>query len=235
MAYLVDLCVIATAATAIGYITSFIQIINRDAGTALYVLAYFLLTIGYGIGCEYWWRGQTLGKWLLGLRVMDASGLELQFSQIAMRNVLRIADMLPFFGLLGGIFIVCHQKRQRIGDVAAGTVVVKDRHAVPLDVRALTKGRYNSFLAYQGLCAQLRQQTPVETAALALDALLRRDRLAEAARVELFEELAAYFHSLVEFPEEHVESLSAEQLVRNVVEILYSRTSLPERPPALTT
>jgi len=52
--------------------------------------------------------------------------------------------------------------------------------------------------------------------------LMRRDRLDDRARVLLFNDLAAFFRSLVEFPAEDIEQLSSEQYVRNVVEILFS-------------
>ena len=87
--------------------------------------------IGYGIGCEYFWKGQTLGKWMLGLRVMDMTGLELQFSQVVIRNLLRIFDQLPAWGLVGGVAMLASKHRQRLGDLAAGTVVIRDRRPEP--------------------------------------------------------------------------------------------------------
>ena len=56
---------------------------------ALAILVFFVAQIGYGFFCEWLWRGQTVGKWMLRLRVVDAYGLQLQFSQIVIRNLLR--------------------------------------------------------------------------------------------------------------------------------------------------
>ncbi|MBI1784708.1 RDD family protein, partial [Candidatus Sumerlaeota bacterium] len=63
---------------------------------------------------------------------------------------------------------------------------------------------------------------PIE-ATVALQALLRRDRLDPLARVRLFSEIAAHFRSLAEFPADSVEGLSDEQYIRNAVEILFDR------------
>ena len=59
-------------------------------------------------------------------------------------------------------------------------------------------------------------------AAAAFSALLRRDEFDPDARAELFRELRSYFHTLAEFPDEIVEQIAPEQLVRNVVEVLYA-------------
>jgi len=79
--------------TALG----FLGLISFDFARAFTVLAYFVIQIGYGIVMEWFWRGQTLGKRLLRLRVIDSQGLRLQFSQIVIRNLLRFVDMLRCF------------------------------------------------------------------------------------------------------------------------------------------
>src|SRR5262249_58768067 len=53
--------------------------------------------------CEWYWRGQTVGKRMLRLRVVDRQGLRLQPSQIITRNLLRFVDGLPAFYMLGGL------------------------------------------------------------------------------------------------------------------------------------
>ena len=66
-------------------------------------ILYFVVWIGYGILFEWFWRGQTPGKRLFRLRVMDVNGLRLQFHQILMRNLLRAVDSLPACYLVGGL------------------------------------------------------------------------------------------------------------------------------------
>lgn len=69
--------------------------------------------------------GATLGKLVIGLRVVKTDGSSCDISSSIIRNVLRIVDSLPFFYLLGIILIVTSQRKQRLGDRLAGTMVVK--------------------------------------------------------------------------------------------------------------
>ncbi|MGA7413341.1 MAG: RDD family protein [Bryobacteraceae bacterium] len=225
MAFMVDSSIIAAASSLALKTTDLVRFFSEDLAAALYILGFFLLYIGYGIGCEYFWKGQTLGKWMLGLRVMDMTGLELQFSQVVIRNLLRIFDQLPACGLVGGVAMLVSKHRQRLGDLAAGTVVVRDRRPEPKDLSGLARGRYNSFLQHQILCARVRKLVPPEAGAVAVEALMRRDSLDDRARVRLFDELAAYLQTLVAFPASETEAITSEQYVRNVMEILYFRSS----------
>jgi len=68
---------------------------------------------------------RTIGKMLTGLRVVSLDGDHLSLGQVLMRNVLRIVDGLPFLYLVGIITIAVSDKRQRIGDIAARTNVVR--------------------------------------------------------------------------------------------------------------
>ncbi len=224
MAFLADSAIIVAASSIALKTTDLVRFFNEDLASALYIVGFFLLYIGYGIGCEYFWKGQTLGKWMLGLRVMDMTGLELQFSQVVIRNLLRIFDQLPAWGLVGGVATLASKHRQRLGDLAAGTVVIRDRRPEQRDLSGLVRGRYNSFLPHQILCARVRKLVPPEAGAIAVEAVMRRDWLDDRARVRLFDELAAYFQTLVAFPIGETEPISSEQYVRNIVEILYSRS-----------
>lgn len=70
--------------------------------------------------------GQTLGKQIMKIRVVDETTLQhLDFGRSFVRNILRIIDWLPFFYLIGFLLIVTNQKKQRIGDMAARSIVVK--------------------------------------------------------------------------------------------------------------
>jgi uncharacterized RDD family membrane protein YckC len=228
LAFLIDLLLISALTTAIEQALAPVRMWQQDLGLGLLILFYLAAWLLYGILSEYLWFGQTFGKWLLGLRVVDSAGLELQFHQVAIRNLIRSVDLFPVLGLTGGITMLCNRRLQRLGDLAAGTVVVRKRQPALPDVAPLVRGRYNSFLARQLLCARLRQRATASAAALAIDALLRRDRLDDRDRVALFDDLAAYFRTLVEFLAEDASELSSEQYVRNVVEIL----SVSGRPPS---
>ncbi len=87
------------------------------------LLFIIVLWIFYGIIFETW-RGQTIGKMLLGIIVVKESGEPCDFVAALLRNVFRIIDGL-FLYLIGFIVIALTEKRQRLGDRLAGTVVVK--------------------------------------------------------------------------------------------------------------
>jgi|SRR5579884_2657658 len=223
LALLIDIACISGVSEALDQIFGSLKILG--AGKALFAIAYFVLFIGYGIVMEWFWRGQTLGKRVLGLRVMDEHALRLEFSQIVVRNLLRFIDGLPMFYLVGGVTCFLTKYSQRLGDLAANTIVVRDLKPAQPDVNQLLGARYNSLLEHQHLAARLRQRVPPQAATIALDAIMRRDQFQPRARIELFSELAMYFKSLVEFPADVIEQLSDEQYVRNVAEVLFGKRS----------
>ncbi|HTM48428.1 MAG TPA: RDD family protein [Bryobacteraceae bacterium] len=112
-----------------------------------------MISVGYGIVCEWRWRGQTIGKRMLRLRVMDRQGLRLQPSQIVIRNLLRFADGMPAFYLLGGVTSLINRHGQRLGDIAANTVVVRTEELPPPGLSQVSKGRFNSLAGYPHLAA----------------------------------------------------------------------------------
>ena len=227
LAFVLDLFVVTAVASLLQKAAGSAPGILQDLSAGVLILSYFTVWTLYGMLAEYYWRGQTAGKWLFGLRVMDATGLELQFHQAAIRNLVRSFDLLPLFGLVGGLTMLCSPQLQRVGDLAAGTVVVRTNRSERPNIEALVRGRYNSFLTELLLCARLRSRVPPQIGALAVDALLRRVGLEDRARLLVFDELASYFRTLVEFPSDQVELLTSEQYVRNVVEILYSQSTSP--------
>jgi uncharacterized RDD family membrane protein YckC len=221
VAWIVDLACIAALMILLGELMGMVKLLNVDLGTSLAVVAYFAAQIGYGMTCEWFWRGQTVGKRLLRLRVVDAGGLRLQFSQVVLRNLLRFLDALPACYLVGGVTCLLNARAQRLGDLVAGTIVVRNPKTPEPDLDQLLAGKFNSLRDYPHLEARLRQRVSPGEARLALQALLRRDQLELEARLDLFEELAAHFRSLVVFPPEACEGITAEQYVRNVVDILF--------------
>lgn len=86
-------------------------------------ILYCLLVLAYYIGLEAA-TGKTLGKMLMGLRVVAINGAYTP-GKAVIRNLLRIVDGLPFLYLLGLIVMVSSKRKQRLGDMAAGTLVVR--------------------------------------------------------------------------------------------------------------
>ena len=83
----------------------------------LFVLGYYLVSEGV--------TGLTLGKWLMGLRVVKLNGEPYDPRAVLLRNIIRIVDILPFLYLVGLISVAVSRKDQRLGDLAAGTLVVR--------------------------------------------------------------------------------------------------------------
>jgi len=223
LAWTVDLACILAASFLLDRVLRAVQVVQPDAASALSILGYFVLSTGYPMALEWLWRGRTVGKRLLGLRVVDEEGLRLQFSQVAVRNLLRAVDSLPVFYLVGGATCFASAKAQRLGDYAAGTVVARSLRMAPPDLESLGPAPYNSLKAFPHLAARLRRRVSADEAALALQCLLRRDRLEPEARLRLFKELADRFRSMVKFPDEAVGGIPDEHYVRNVVELVYGK------------
>ncbi len=221
LAWMVDVLIVGAVSTVLSIAMALLGWMARDLATALATIGFFVLQLGYPIATEWLWRGQTLGKRAFRLRVVDAHGLRLQFSQIAIRNLLRAVDILPGAYLVGGLACLFSRRAQRLGDFAANTVVIRAPRLAQPDLEQLLAGKFNSLRAHTHLCARLRQRVAPEEAALALSALLRRDELDPLARVELFRELAAALRAKVEFPPDSLDGLADEQYLRNVVDILY--------------
>ena len=79
-------------------------------------------------------KGQTLGKLALGIRVVNQQGDILTFSQTILRGILLLIDLLLSFGVVGCLFITATRNRQRIGDLAAATLVVE---TIPIQRKSL--------------------------------------------------------------------------------------------------
>ncbi|HEV7866131.1 MAG TPA: RDD family protein [Chthoniobacteraceae bacterium] len=228
LAWSIDFVVILALTLGLAYVALLFAVISFDLAFAMLGLSYFIASIGYGVVTEWSWRGQTVGKRFLRLRVMDAQGLRLQFHQVLMRNLLRFVDMLPAPYLVGGVACLLSRRAQRLGDLAANTVVIHiPRHAQP-DLAQLLAGKFNSLRQFPHLEARLRQRVSPEEARLAFQAIVRRDELDPAARVRLFAELAGHFKNIVTFPPEAIEAVPDEQYVRNVADVLFrTRTAGP--------
>jgi uncharacterized RDD family membrane protein YckC len=221
LAWAVDLATVVAIISILNVVLGILGLMSRDLAMAANMIAFFVVSIGYGILTEWYWQGQTLGKKLLRLRVMDEQGLRLQISQIVIRNLLRFIDSLPALYLVGGLVCLFNKRAQRLGDFAANTIVVWTPRVSEPDINQLLEGKYNSFRQYPHLEARLRQHITPAAAQVAVQSIVRRDDLDSQARIELFRELTAYFKTIVSFPQEATDGISDEQYVRNVVEAVF--------------
>ena len=99
--------------------------------TALVVLLVFATVWGYFVLFEARNRGQTPGKWWTGIRVVRDDGLPIGWREAALRNLVRAADILPPPAcVVGGLMIMLSKRGKRLGDLLAGTMVVREDSAI---------------------------------------------------------------------------------------------------------
>ena len=192
-------------------------------GMALEAVWEFCVLWGYFVLFEWLWHGQTLGKRALGIRVISLEGTTISFLQAAVRNILRVADGLPLpFVLYGFGFAVaaCNREHRRLGDLAAGTIVVHaERRAKPIQAlqdRAAEAPHLREALVRQRLGQLDRQQKQT-----LLDLCLRRDQLRVLERTRLFQAAAQFFAARLDVtPDEHE---SDEKFVLQMAAVLGER------------
>jgi uncharacterized RDD family membrane protein YckC len=108
--------------------------------TAIWIFLFFLLRWGYFTVFEAFWNGRTPGKRVAGIRVIQRTGRGIGLFESMTRNLLRLVDELPFFYVVGVISILVTRDHQRLGDLAAGTLVVHERRN-PAEASSISSGR----------------------------------------------------------------------------------------------
>ena len=108
-------------AFAVGTLTS-----SDTAANLIIIVGLFVVVFGYFWISEALWSGQTVGKKIFRLRAVGDRGEPLTFVQAGIRNVVRIVDFLPYGYGVGMVVLFANGKGKRLGDLAAGTIVVKD-------------------------------------------------------------------------------------------------------------
>lgn len=195
LAWLADRVAVAMGTALAGVLLSGANAVAAGLGTALFLIVYFVLDWGYHVGFEWHANGQTPGKRLLGLRVVSDRGLRLTLAQAVIRNLLRILDGLPALYLLGGAWATFEAHGRRLGDLAAGTVVVRvGRRAAPSGLRPATdRGRRRPWEA--GAAGHVRRRLSAEEGDLVLTLALRREQLDLPVRVELFRRVSEHLQA----------------------------------------
>jgi uncharacterized RDD family membrane protein YckC len=221
-AMLIDIAMVLGTVNGLGLLVYWIFSQAPGFGVMLITLAEFAIGFAYGALLEGFWNGQTIGKRLLHLRVIDQAGLPLRIEQAWVRNLMRVVDALPLAYLVGGIAVLSSSLMQRFGDRVAGTLVVRQTPLAIPGEEFWTRQKYNSFSEYPAIAMHFRRAATPELAGLIQDALRRRNELAPYARREIYRELAQYLQSEISpFPDELVERLSDEQYLMNASGILF--------------
>jgi uncharacterized RDD family membrane protein YckC len=94
--------------------------------TALAVVAGFIIFFGYFILFEWWWQGRTPGKKLLGIRVVRDGGFPVDFTSVVIRNVVRLLEFGLGLYALSALATLLSPANRRFGDMAAGTIVIRE-------------------------------------------------------------------------------------------------------------
>jgi len=138
LAAVVDMALIGTLWVLTGFLAAFLALLVTYAlGEDTRFASSFVLTVSvvaFGLALvtpflfhylyEFYWQGQTPGKRLLDIQVLRSSGLRLDALSCILRNLVRYLDFLPYSYLLGAWSVVVTPHQQRLGDLAAGTVVI---------------------------------------------------------------------------------------------------------------
>jgi uncharacterized RDD family membrane protein YckC len=120
---LVQGAVLLAAAVALGVLGGG----GTGLAVAIFSILFFLVFFGYDVLFEVRSRGRTLGKRWTGLRVVRTGGRPITFVPSCVRNVMRLVDILPAFYAIGMLSIFVTARNQRLGDLAAGTLIVRER------------------------------------------------------------------------------------------------------------
>ena len=223
LAWGLDLIVSSAVAGAITFVVWVVGFLVPGFALAITFVLWFVVNWGYFMGAEYLFAGRTLGKRVFGLRVIQESGVRLGFFHAAVRNLVRVVDHLPALYLLGGALAALSSRGRRLGDLAGGTVVVRERS------RKIPSGIARPDDAMAQLGPQRRADERVRRASvderqLILSAALRREELSIQARLALFRSLASYVTE--RFGVEWPEHLSEEKFVVAIAGLLVGTAGL---------
>ena len=128
--------VLIVALAILLYVTNVVG--DGGAADAAFSLGSFLIYFGYDVAFEVLGGGRTPAKRMSGLRVVAEGGEPVGFRRSAIRNLVRIVDGLATFYMLGSALILFTKRNQRLGDLAAGTLVVRERRAADRPVTGPT-------------------------------------------------------------------------------------------------
>jgi uncharacterized RDD family membrane protein YckC len=134
IAQIIDLLIVTGILIAVVLLAFAANIVTNSSTLAFLILLIgsFVVVFGYFWISEALWSGQTVGKRAFRLRAVGDRGEPLTFMQAGIRNVVRIVDFLPYGYGVGMVVLFANGKGKRLGDLAAGTVVVKDSDQIGL-------------------------------------------------------------------------------------------------------
>lgn len=220
-AWMLDMVLVVALFMVLAMIFGLASAIFGDYATAAFAIASFVLLSGYWIILELIWDGRTVGKRALSLRVVGERGLRLTLGQVVMRNLVRFVDMLPGPAGTGALCLLLGREHRRLGDLVAGTLVIRERKVPPPErIRSLVgeRRRGGPEIKFPG---DLVRRVPPEERELLLDLCMRRDALDDSVRHGLFAEVAVHYRLLLGLPQ--ATGLSDEKLVLLLTAEIFER------------
>jgi uncharacterized RDD family membrane protein YckC len=217
LAFMFDFLVVLGAMALIGTVVS--SLLPRALSQPVQITATLALMALYHVYFESRARGQSPGKRALGLRVVDARGLPLTFRQALVRNVVRSVDVLPLAYGFGSLACAVDRRRRRLGDLAADTLVVRERTPAAFELDLPAQRRHNS-LREPAMVRRIRHRIGLEDRELLLALCLRAEALDAKARFDLMEEAANHYRRKLGVEDT---TLSGEAFVRALAAVLHER------------
>jgi len=171
-AYLIDFAIrwgvillVGGIVAMIGGMMSVLSSFYGPLSQAMILLAVFLISWFYGTALEAYFNGRTIGKWMCGIRVIQVDGRPISPRSALLRNLLRIADLAPVAaletwdpdippiyiiptGIIGLVTMMMTERMQRLGDLAAGTMVVVDERKWQLPIAKVDDARVPALASY---------------------------------------------------------------------------------------
>lgn len=142
------------------------------------LLVFFIIGWGYYIFFEISWNGQTPGKRKMGIRTVKLNGLPISASEAIIRNLMRVVDLLPAYYAAGFVTMFLNDQARRLGDLAAGTLVVYDQTEISLNEVKRKKRSYIGGVRISERVADMPiELIPSDLHELAEDFLIRRPTL----------------------------------------------------------
>ncbi len=183
----IDLLIQFVALIAAIFLAAFMIIVSEAFAVVTIVITIFLIFYGYSAVLETWWDGKTVGKKLFGIKVITTEGGPVRFRHAAIRSMIATFDF--FFptpgGLIAVFFALLTKRSQRLGDLAAGTIVIREPKASRAPVFFAPVFGSEAFAANLDTSRlDPRQYTLVR------EFLLRAHELTPEARAELAEQMA---------------------------------------------
>lgn len=190
-AWLIDVIVMAALMGLASMVLQSLVPTFGGLAMAVMMVSAFVVQWGYTALMEWHFAGRTVGKMVFRLRTLRDDGLPITFVQSVVRNLVRVVDLLPGVYLVGGVTALFDAHGRRLGDIAAGTMVVHERRAPMPSAVVPVSERYNTFVQDPAVVHAARRITPPERDAM-IGLGLRREELPLAVRQRLFARMSAH-------------------------------------------